>query len=154
MQSQDQIAKLKEKITDSDEEKFTVDEDIVSQVMGKDTRGRSRGVGTVIPKTNIKASAIAHKRLKHVCGDNAELKMRMGSLEGTVGNLESTVGNLSGQMELLINMVGNIEQGERNTQPNASKFVVSQSQDTTNVVNNQKCEILNSDLDIIATGIY
>ena len=80
--------------------------------------------------------------------------MRMGSLEGTVGNLESTVGNLSGQMELLINMVGNIEQGERNTQLNASKFVVSQSQDTTNVVNNQKCEILNSDLDIIATGIY
>ena len=83
-----------------------MDEDILSQVLGKDARGRSRGVGTVIPKTKVKACAIAQKRLRHVHGEQDELKMR-------VGCLESTVGNLSGQMEVLINMVGNIEQGIR-----------------------------------------
>ena len=74
------------------------------------------------------------------------------------------VGNLEGQMEVLINMVGNIEQGirpavsssdgGRTTQVNAPEIVASQLQDSTNVANGQKCEILNSDLDIIATGIF
>ena len=141
-----------------------MDEDILSQVLGKDARGRSRGVGTVIPKTKVKACAIAQKRLRRVHGETDELKMRVGSLEGTVGSLEGTVGNLIGKMEVLINMVGNIEQGirapvnssdgGRTTQFNAPEFVASQLQDPTNVANNQKCEILNSDLDIIATGIF
>jgi len=133
-------------------------------VLGKDSRGRSRSVGTVIPKTKVKACAIAQKRLKHVYGENDELKMRVGNLEGTVGNLDGTVRNLSGQMEVLINMVGNIEQNFRAPvnssagggvpQFNVPEFVASQLQNTTNVGNNQNCEILNSDLDIIATGIY
>ena len=125
-------------------------------MLGKDVRGRSRGVGTVIPKTKVKACAIAQKRLRHVQGDNDDLKMR-------VGNLEGTVGNLSGQMEVLINMVGDIKQGfhasvnssdgGRVPQFNVPEFAASQFQNTTNVANNQNCEILNSDLDIIATGI-
>jgi len=74
------------------------------------------------------------------------------------------VGNLFGQMEVLINMVGNNEQGIRApvnssdgghaTQFNTPKFVASQFHNSTNVANNQKCEILNSNSDIIATGIY
>ena len=134
-----------------------MDEDILSQVLCKDARGRSRGVGTVIPKTKVKACAIAQKRLRHVHGEQDELKMRVGSLEGTVGNL-------SGQMEVLINMVGNIEQGicapvnssdgGRTTQFNAPEFTASQFQDSTNVTNNQKCEILNSDLELIGTCIF
>ena len=132
-------------------------------MLGKDARGRSRGVGTVVPKTKVKACAIAQKRLRHVHGENDELKTRVGNLEGTVGNLDGTVRNLSGQMEVLINMVGNIEHGFRApsnssdggrvTQFNVPEFVPSQFQNTTNVANNQNCEILNSDLDIIATGI-
>ena len=134
-----------------------MDEDILSQVLGKDARGRSHGVGTVIPKTKVKACAIAQKRLRHVHGEQDKLKMRVGSLE-------STVGNLSGQMEVLINMVGNIEQGirapvnssdgGRATQFNAPEFIASQFQDSTNVTNNQKCEILNSDLELIGTCIF
>ena len=78
--------------------------------------------------------------------------------------MEGTIGNLFGQMEVLINMVGNIEQGiralvnssdgGRATQFNAPEFIASQFQDSTNVTNNQKCEILNSDLEVIGTGIF
>ena len=117
-------------------------------MLGKDASRRSRTVGTVIAKTKGKACVITQKRLRHAHGEHDELKMRVGSLEGTVGNL-------SGQMEALINMVGNIEQGFRApinssdggrvTQFNAPEFVAPQFQNSTNVANNQKCEILNSD---------
>ena len=115
--------------------------------------------------TNVKACAIAQKRFKHVCEDNDELKLSVGSLEGMMTDMKGTVGNLFEKMEVLINMVGTLtDQGTQaplttsdggcsSTHISASKGVPSPIQDTTNAVNNQRCEILNSDLDIIATGI-
>ena len=143
-----------------------MDEDILSQVLGKDTRGRSRAVGSIITKMHVKACAIAQKRFKHVREDNDELKTRVGSLEGMMTDMKGTVGNLSGKMEVLINMVGTLtdqgtqapltksDGGRSSTHISASKGVPSPIQDTTNAMNNQRCEILNSDLDIIATCMF
>ena len=80
-------------------------------------------------------------------------------------DIKGTVGNLSGKMEEMINMVGTLSDlgihaplttsdGRRsNTQISASKGVASPIQDTTNVANNQRCEIFHSNLEIVTTRI-
>ena len=136
-----------------------LDENILSQTFGKDKRGRTRSVRTIIPKTQVKAYTIPRKHLRRSKQDSNRLETSMekveGSLENVMGTLNTLVDILKGYVKQMPDIASN-EGGSGGTH-HESVGRTSNNDDAANplishVQENQKCEVLNFDLEVIATG--
>lgn len=137
-----------------------MDEDIISKVFGKDKKGRTRSIGTKISRTQIKASAIARKQLKKAKGDTGELKSKMEHMENKLENMDGTLMTLVSLVKELTqgNHIPDVTFNEGGSSTRHESVGRNQINDvaaqlnSVGTTNQQKCEILNLDLDVIATA--
>ena len=132
---------------DGVEEELPLDEDILSQVFGKDTRGRTRSIATKISRTQVKASKIARKQIK----TTQNMEDRMTNVEGTLKTLVELIkGNYEKQIPDNASNEGgsNACHDATETQP---EIDIGNRQNSSESVS-LKCEILNFNLEVIATG--
>ena len=131
-----------------------LDEDILSQVFGKDKRGRTRSVGTKISRTQVKASNIARKQIKTA----QNMEDRMTNVEGTLKTiLELMKGNYEKQIPDNASNEGGsnachdaIQRQPDNDigNPHVTNDAIQRQPDN----DSRTCEILNFNLEVIATG--
>lgn len=85
-----------------------VDDDILSQVFGKDKRGRTRSVGTKISRMQVKASTTARKQVKKVQGSSQEVNVRLDNMEGKLNKLVDLVEGYMSQGNQAPNIDSNV----------------------------------------------
>ena len=107
-------------------------------MFGKDVKGRSRSIGTNVSPTQVKGAAIPCKRLKEAKG---EYEQRLQNVEQKLTKLDS----MDEKLERILNLTqDNLQIG--------SEIGTSQFPTPTNQSIDQRCEILNFEEEVIATG--
>ena len=107
-------------------------------MFGKDVKGRSRSIGTNIAPSQVKSAAIPCKRLKQAQG---VYEQRLQNVEQKLMKLD----NMDDKLERLLS----IAQDNRQV---GSEIASSQFATPNNQLIDQRCEILNFNDEVIATG--
>ena len=111
-------------------------------MFGKDVKGRSRCIGTNISPTQVKGAAIPCKRLKEAKG---EYEQRLQVVEEKLSKVDNFQASMDGKLERILRLA------EENRQVGSS-IDTSQFPTPNNQSIDQRCEILNFEEEVIATG--
>lgn len=132
---------------------MTLDEDIISQVFGKDKKGRTRSIGAKISRTQVKASNIARKQLKKSQGPDY-LNSRMDNMEGKLNSILDLMTRREGSQQNHISDIAANEGGSGTPHDSIGRMPTNNLPNSLNSssLSNQRCEIMSIDLEIIGTA--
>ncbi|KAM7469182.1 hypothetical protein LguiA_007365 [Lonicera macranthoides] len=85
--------KMELESTSSNSQSQSLLDDALSHVFGKDTRVRTRGVGSTVPRSSIEASMPAIHLLENEIAEGKEMKGRLHNLETYVKDMNSNISN-------------------------------------------------------------